>query len=77
MGSKTISVRDDVYERLKARKREGESFSDLLERLAERDVDAERFIGKYPDLGEAVDQFRDRMDQDFRKSRSERVNRTN
>ncbi|MBV0926278.1 antitoxin VapB family protein [Halomicroarcula limicola] len=33
MGTKTIGVRDDVYERLKARKREGESFTDLMDRL--------------------------------------------
>lgn len=33
MGTKTIGVREDVYERLKARKREGESFTDLVDRL--------------------------------------------
>jgi predicted CopG family antitoxin len=33
MGTKTIGLRDDVYERLKARKREGESFTDLMDRL--------------------------------------------
>lgn len=33
MGTKTIGVRDDVYERLKARKREDESFTDLVNRL--------------------------------------------
>lgn len=33
MGTKTIGLRDDVYERLKARKREGESFTDLVDRL--------------------------------------------
>ncbi|MFB6228263.1 MAG: antitoxin VapB family protein [Halobacteriales archaeon] len=33
MGSKTIGIKDDVYERLKARKREDESFTDLMGRL--------------------------------------------
>lgn len=33
MGTKTIGVKDDVYERLKARKREDESFTDLVDRL--------------------------------------------
>ena len=33
MGTKTIGVRDDVYERLNARKRENESFTDLMNRL--------------------------------------------
>jgi predicted CopG family antitoxin len=31
--TKTITVRDEVYERLVTVRREGESFSDLLERL--------------------------------------------
>jgi len=30
MGTKTISLADDAYERLKERKREGESFSDVV-----------------------------------------------
>ncbi|PSP93731.1 hypothetical protein BRC91_09075 [Halobacteriales archaeon QS_4_62_28] len=33
MGTKTIGLRDDAYERLKARKREDESFTDLVNRL--------------------------------------------
>ena len=33
MGTKTISLADDAYERLKAAKREGESFSDVVRRL--------------------------------------------
>lgn len=35
MGTKTIGLRDDVYERLKAQKRDDESFTDLVERLLE------------------------------------------
>ncbi|WP_160132966.1 antitoxin VapB family protein [Halococcus salsus] len=33
MGTKTISLADDAYERLEAAKREGESFSDAVRRL--------------------------------------------
>ena len=33
--TKTLSIRDDVYRKLLKVKREGESFSDLFERLAE------------------------------------------
>ena len=33
MGTKTIGIRDEVYERLKARKREDESFTDLMNRI--------------------------------------------
>lgn len=34
MGTKTISLADDAYEKLKSHKREGESFSDVVRRLA-------------------------------------------
>lgn len=34
MGTKTISLADDAYEKLKQHKREGESFSDVVRRLA-------------------------------------------
>lgn len=37
MGSKNISVRDDVYRALKEAKAEDESFSDVIERLLGRD----------------------------------------
>ena len=33
--TKTISIRDEVYRKLLAIKREGESFSELFERLSE------------------------------------------
>jgi len=36
MGTKTIAVSDQVYERLRSLKREEESFTDLLDRLAGR-----------------------------------------
>ena len=34
MATKTISLDDEAYERLKARKKEGESFSETVKRLA-------------------------------------------
>jgi predicted CopG family antitoxin len=37
MSSKNISLREDAYERLAARKREGESFSDVVLRLTADD----------------------------------------
>lgn len=50
MGTKTIRVREDVYERLKARKRPDESFSDLLDRLTDRDTQFERGFGALADV---------------------------
>ncbi len=35
MGTKTISLADDAYERLKAEKRDNESFSDVVRRLTD------------------------------------------
>ncbi len=39
MGTKTIRVSETAYERLAARKREGESFSDVIERLTDEQPD--------------------------------------
>ena len=35
MGTKTIGLDDEAYERLEAQKREGESFSDTVKRITE------------------------------------------
>ena len=49
MGTKTIGIRDEVYERLKARKREDESFTDLMDRmLDETTVDWREGFGTLP-----------------------------
>lgn len=37
MASKTISLDEDAYEKLKAQKKAGESFSDVVHRLVEPD----------------------------------------
>ena len=55
MGTKTIGLREDVYERLKAHKREGESFTDLVDRLIdEASTDWRETFGTLPD-GEAAE----------------------
>lgn len=46
MGTKTIGLREDVYERLRAKKREGESFTELVDRLLdETDADWQEGFG--------------------------------
>ena len=48
MGFKTITIKDGVYERLASIKGEGESFSDLLGRLASQSrPDLKRFYGAW------------------------------
>jgi len=48
MGTRTISLADDAYERLKERKREGESFSDVVRRLTDT-ADLEKYHGVLSD----------------------------
>src|SRR6056297_2336829 len=63
MGTKTISLDEEAYERLKAHKREGESFSTVVKRLAgERSwrEAAGIWAGDTDDLEEAVEGGRER-----------------
>ena len=67
MGTRTIRVRDDVYERLKARKRPDESFSDLLDRLTDRDTPFEAGFGALADVdfAGALHELDDRLENEF------------
>lgn len=57
MGTKTIGLREDVYERLRARKRDDESFTDLVDRLIdESTADWRETFGTLPsDKGEELE----------------------
>lgn len=64
MATKTISLSEDAYERLKAEKREGESFSDVVRRITGT-VDVMEYFGALDadvadDLEDAVDEARER-----------------
>lgn len=69
MGSKTITIREDVYERL-SRIKEDKSFSELLEELVEeRDVDLKKSFGAWKgdkeDLKSTIEEGREKMEEDF------------
>ena len=70
MSTDVIRISDEAKERLEARKREDESFTDVVLRLTDRDDDVERFIGKYADvdLAAGVEGVKERADRDFRES---------
>jgi len=46
---KTISIRDDIYRKLVEIKGEGESFSDVIEKLLEKKVDISEYFGVLKD----------------------------
>lgn len=68
MGTKTIRVREDVYEELKAHKRPDESFSDLLERLTDRSSGFEQGFGALADVDfeGGLEELDERFDDTFR-----------
>lgn len=66
MVSKTITIKEDVYRRLKRIKRDGESFSDLLTRLS-KNVSP---IDKLLEMAGSIDfEDADSLKEDIRKKR--------
>jgi len=69
MPTKTISIKEEAYERLSARKRDDESFSDVILRLTKDDPnDFSNLIGADVDVSwEVVERDRNRSDADERR----------
>lgn len=76
MPTKTIRVSEDVYDRLKARKRDDESFTDLLDRLVDEERDIYAGFGAWEDAAEEMEETHERMneemEEDVEKFRKER-----
>ena len=70
MGTKTVSLSDDAYERLAAEKRESESFSDVVRRLTEG-VDLSDFRGVLSD------ETADKIEEHVAQSRGSQVGAVN
>lgn len=67
MPFKTLTIKEDVYKKLAAIKRDDESFSDLLEKLSERNVAVLRKLRGCMELKE-----KEEMIKDIYKRRGER-----
>ena len=68
MGSKNITVTEEAYERLKAHKRAGESFTDVVLRLSGERTDRWDGYGSMRDVEgfrESVERGRRAFDRDF------------
>lgn len=63
VGYKNISLREDIYRRLKRAKREGESFSEVIERLLRPDDDILDLFGTIPMTDEERRVFFDGLDE--------------
>lgn len=76
MSSKNISLREDVYQELKATKGEDESFSDVVERLLESEQDDHPLYaisgiideGRADELHEHVEEVRADVDEEMDRS---------
>lgn len=74
MGTKSLTITEEAYDRLKEHKREGESFTDTILRLTGSDRDVMKGFGMMADVEgfrEAVETTRDDLDDDLRE-RAER-----
>ncbi|WP_050007857.1 antitoxin VapB family protein (plasmid) [Haloarcula sp. NS06] len=74
MGTKSLTITDEAYNRLKEHKREDESFTDTILRLTGSDRDLMKGFGAMSDVEgfrDAVEATRDDLDADLR-DRTER-----
>lgn len=69
MATKSLTITDEAYERLKEHKREGESFTDTILRITGSDRDVMKGFGAMQNVDgfrEAVETTRDELDADLR-----------
>ncbi|CQH56321.1 DUF217 family protein [Halobacterium hubeiense] len=74
MGTKSLTITEEAYERLKEHKRDDESFTDTILRLAGGDRDLMSGFGSMQDVDgfrDAVEDTRGELDADLR-ARGER-----
>lgn len=77
MGTKSLTITEEAYENLKAHKRQGESFTDTINRLTESERYVMKGFGAFEDVDgwrESVEDAREQLDDDMRE-RQERIQR--
>lgn len=62
MGTKTISIMEDAYKILATRKSKGESFSEVIRKMASGKQDIMRFAGTWKDI---TDKDAEKMKRDI------------
>jgi predicted CopG family antitoxin len=62
MATKTVSLRESAYEKLRNLKRKNESFSDVVERISQSQS-LEDLEGSYPEIGEVKEQIEKEREQ--------------
>jgi len=70
MGTKSLTITEEAYERLKEHKREDESFTETILRLTGKDRDLMKGFGSMSEVEgfrEAVESTREELDEDLRK----------
>lgn len=78
MATKTVTITEEAYERLKSHKRSDESFTDTVIRLTESDTDVMKGFGALADddgFASAAGRTREELDDAFDKRRQQRKQR--
>ena len=73
VATKTITLTDEAYERLREMKRDDESFTDVVLRVTGSDRDVMKGFGSWADtdMREAVEVSKDEFDEDFEQRQNE------
>lgn len=71
MATKNITVSEETYRRLESLRQEGESFSDLFDRLTAREHSMTDAVGTVPGLADDVSESRERLRAEFAEEQDE------
>lgn len=69
MATKSLSVRNEAYKKLKSFKEEGESFSDVIMKITENKKNFRKGFGSWKDkedVEETIEEGRKKLDRDLR-----------